>query len=58
MRNFGITPEHKGLRAKPRKALSFVLQKHWAKADQWQAYFKASQQLMTPLKVMDRNGRT
>jgi DNA ligase D-like protein (predicted 3'-phosphoesterase) len=29
-RNFAITPEPKGLRAKPRKALSFVIQKHWA----------------------------
>jgi bifunctional non-homologous end joining protein LigD len=29
-RNFAVTPEPKGLRAKPRKALSFVIQKHWA----------------------------
>jgi bifunctional non-homologous end joining protein LigD len=29
-RNFAITPEPKGMRAKKSKALSFVIQKHWA----------------------------
>src|SRR5215208_872490 len=29
-RNFDITPEPKGTRAKRAKALSFVIQKHWA----------------------------
>ena len=29
-RNFEVTPEPKGVRAKKAKALSFVIQKHWA----------------------------
>ncbi|HEV8314701.1 MAG TPA: DNA ligase D [Burkholderiaceae bacterium] len=29
-RNFAVTPEPRGVRAAPSKALSFVIQKHWA----------------------------